>query len=328
MKILITGCAGFIGYHLSKKLSLNNDKIFGIDNLNNYYDVDLKKKRLNNLSSKNFFFSKIDIKDYKNLKKFFKKNKFDIVYHLAAQAGVRYSIFNPETYFENNLKGFFNILECCREFKIKNLIFASTSSVYGKQKKFPLKENYLTDKPLSFYAATKKCNEIMAYSYSQIYNLKCTALRFFTVFGPFGRPDMALYKFSNSIFKNKNLELYNSGNHTRDFTYIDDVIIYLERFKKKKQDNFFEVFNVCSNKPINLKKYLNYIEKNLDKKAKIKNLKLQQGDVVKTHGDNKKIKEHLGNHIFKKIDTGINEFIVWFKRYKKKIKFNFYRLFV
>ena len=318
MKILITGCAGFIGYHLSKKLSLNNDKIFGIDNLNNYYDVDLKKKRLNNLSSKNFSFSKIDIKDYKNLKKFFKKNRFDIVYHLAAQAGVRYSIFNPETYFENNLKGFFNILECCREFKIKNLIFASTSSVYGKQKKFPLKENYLTDKPLSFYAATKKCNEIMAYSYSQIYNLKCTALRFFTVFGPFGRPDMALYKFSNSIVKNKNLELYNSGNHTRDFTYIDDVIIYLERFKKKKQDNFFEVFNVCSNKPINLKKYLNYIEKNLDKKAKIKNLKLQQGDVVKTHGDNKKIKEHLGNHIFKKIDKEINEFIVWFKRYKKK----------
>jgi UDP-glucuronate 4-epimerase len=318
MKILITGCAGFIGYHLSKKLSLNNDKIFGIDNLNNYYDVDLKKKRLNNLSSKNFSFSKIDIKDYKNLKKFFKKNRFDIVYHLAAQAGVRYSIFNPETYFENNLKGFFNILECCREFKIKNLIFASTSSVYGKQKKFPLKENYLTDKPLSFYAATKKCNEIMAYSYSQIYNLKCTALRFFTVFGPFGRPDMALYKFSNSIVKNKNLELYNSGNHTRDFTYIDDVIIYLERFKKKKQDNFFEVFNVCSNKPINLKKYLYYIEKNLDKKAKIKNLKLQQGDVVKTHGDNKKIKEHLGNHIFKKIDTGINEFIVWFKRYRKK----------
>ena len=235
MKILITGCAGFIGYHLSKKLSLNNDKIFGIDNLNNYYDVDLKKKRLNNLSSKNFSFSKIDIKDYKNLKKFFKKNRFDIVYHLAAQAGVRYSIFNPETYFENNLKGFFNILECCREFKIKNLIFASTSSVYGKQKKFPLKEKYLTDKPLSFYAATKKCNEIMAYSYSQIYNLKCTALRFFTVFGPFGRPDMALYKFSNSIVKNKNLELYNSGNHTRDFTYIDDVIIYLERFKKKKQ---------------------------------------------------------------------------------------------
>tara|TARA_B100000927_G_scaffold291238_1_gene292510 strand:+ start:1377 stop:2333 length:957 start_codon:yes stop_codon:yes gene_type:complete len=318
MKILITGCAGFIGYHLSKKLSLNNDKIFGIDNLNNYYDVDLKKKRLNNLSSKNFFFSKIDIKDFNNLKKFFKKNKFDIVYHLAAQAGVRYSIFNPETYFENNLKGFFNILECCRKFKVKNLIFASTSSVYGKQKKFPLKENYSTDRPISFYAATKKCNEIMAYSYSEIYKLKCTALRFFTVFGPFGRPDMALFKFSSSIVKNKKLELYNSGNHTRDFTFIDDVIIYLERFKNKKQSNYFEVFNVCSNKPISLKKYLSYIEKNLKLKAKVKKLKLQQGDVVKTHGENKKIKKHLGNHIFKKIDLGIHHFIIWFKKYSKK----------
>ena len=318
MKILITGCAGFIGYHLSKKLSLNNDKIFGIDNLNNYYDVDLKKKRLNNLSSKNFFFFKIDIKDFNNLKKFFKKNKFDIVYHLAAQAGVRYSIFNPETYFENNLKGFFNILECCRKFKVKNLIFASTSSVYGKQKKFPLKENYSTDRPISFYAATKKCNEIMAYSYSEIYKLKCTALRFFTVFGPFGRPDMALFKFSSSIVKNKKLELYNSGNHTRDFTFIDDVIIYLERFKNKKQSNYFEVFNVCSNKPISLKKYLSYIEKNLKLKAKVKKLKLQQGDVVKTHGENKKIKKHLGNHIFKKIDLGIHHFIIWFKKYSKK----------
>jgi len=318
MKILITGCAGFIGYHLSKKLSLNNDKIFGIDNLNDYYDVDLKKKRLDDLKADNFFFSKIDITDYKNLKIFFKKNQFDIVYHLAAQAGVRYSIHNPETYFDNNLKGFFNLLECCREYKIKNLFFASTSSVYGKQKKFPLKENFSTDKPLSFYAATKKCNEIMAYSYSEIYKLKCTALRFFTVYGPLGRPDMALYKFSKSIVQNKNLELYNMGNHTRDFTFIDDVINYLEKFKNIKQKNFFEIFNVCSNKPISLIKYLNLIEKNLKKKAKVKKLKLQQGDVVKTHGDNKKIKKHLGNHIFKKIDLGINEFIEWFKNYSKK----------
>ncbi len=318
MKILITGCAGFIGYHLAKKLFLSNDKIFGIDNLNNYYDIDLKKKRLNNLKSKNFFFYKIDIKNYKKLSKLFKKNKFDIVYHLAAQAGVRYSIKNPESYFDNNLKGFFNILECCRKFKVKNLIFASTSSVYGKQKKFPLKENYSTDRPISFYAATKKCNEIMAYSYSEIYKLKCTALRFFTVFGPFGRPDMALYKFSSSIVKNEKLELYNSGKHIRDFTFIDDVIIYLERFKNKKQSNYFEVFNVCSNKPISLKKYLNYIEKNLGLKAKVKKLKLQQGDVVKTHGENKKIKKHLGNHIFKKIDVGIHRFIIWFKKYSKK----------
>lgn len=318
MKILVTGCAGFIGYHLSKKLSLKNDTIFGIDNLNDYYDVDLKKTRLNNLKAKNFFFSKIDITDYKKLKNFFKKNQFDIVYHLAAQAGVRYSIYSPETYFDNNLKGFFNLLECCREYKIKNLIFASTSSVYGKQKKFPLKEKFSTDKPLSFYAATKKCNEIMAYSYSEIYKLKCTALRFFTVFGPLGRPDMALYKFSKSILQNKNLELYNMGNHTRDFTFIDDVIHYLEKFKNKKQKNVFEIFNVCSNKPISLIKYLNLIEKKLNKKAKVKKLKLQLGDVVKTHGDNKKIKKYLGNHIFKKIDLGINEFIEWFKNHSYK----------
>jgi len=318
MKILVTGCAGFIGFHLSKKLCLKNDEIFGIDNLNNYYDVDLKKKRLNDLKADNFFFSKIDITDYKNLNNFFKRKSFDIVYHLAAQAGVRYSIHSPETYFDNNLKGFFNLLECCREYKVKNLIFASTSSVYGKQKKFPLKENFSTDKPLSFYAATKKCNEIMAYSYSEIYKLKCIGLRFFTVFGPFGRPDMALYKFSKSIEQNKNLELYNRGNHIRDFTFIDDVINYLDKFKYKKQKNFFEIFNVCSNKPISLIKYLNIIEKSLKKKAKVKNLKLQQGDVVKTHGDNKKIKKYLGNHAFKKIDEGINEFTEWFKKYSKK----------
>ena len=315
MRILITGCAGFIGYHLSKSLLLKNDTIFGIDNLNNYYDIKLKKKRLQNLNSINFFFSKIDINNLKDLRKYFKKNKFDIVYHLAAQAGVRHSIYNPEKYFDNNLKGFFNILECCREFKVKNLIFASTSSVYGKQNNFPLSENYTTDKPLSFYAATKKCNEIMAYSYSQIYKMKCTGIRFFTVYGPYGRPDMALYKFSESIIKNKNLDLYNSGNHTRDFTFIDDVIFYLEKLKNKKQKNLYEVFNICSNKPISLIKYLNLIEKKFHKKAKINKLKLQKGDVVKTHGDNKKIKKYLGDHYFKKINDGIDEFIEWFKKY-------------
>ena len=315
MKILITGCAGFIGYHLSKSLLNTTDKIFGIDNLNNYYDINLKKKRLINLKSKNFYFSKIDIKNYKDLRSFFKKNKFDITYHLAAQAGVRYSISNPETYFDNNLKGFFNILECCREFKIKNLIFASTSSVYGKQNNFPLNEKNSTDKPLSFYAATKKCNEIMAYSYSEIYKLKCTAIRFFTVYGPMGRPDMALYKFSDSLKKNKNLELYNSGKHTRDFTFIDDVINYLKKFKINKQKKSFEIFNICSNNPVSLIKYLNTIEKNFNKKAKIKRLKLQKGDVVKTHGDNTKIKKLFGNNKFTSIEKGIGKFVKWFKNY-------------
>jgi len=315
MKILITGCAGFIGYHLSKSLLNTKDKIFGIDNLNDYYDIELKKKRLVNLKSKNFYYSKIDIKNFKNLRDFFKKNKFDIVYHLAAQAGVRYSISNPDTYFDNNLKGFFNILECCREYKIKNLIFASTSSVYGKQKHFPLNEKCSTDKPLSFYAATKKCNEIMAYSYSEIYKLKCTAIRFFTVYGPLGRPDMALYKFSQSLNKNKNLELYNRGKHSRDFTFIDDVIYYLKKFKKNKQKKYFDIFNICSNNSVSLIKYLNTIEKNFNKKAKIKKLKLQKGDVVKTHGDNTKIKKLIGNNKFTSIENGISKFIKWFKNY-------------
>ena len=316
MKILITGCAGFIGYYLSKSLSKKKDKIIGIDNLNNYYDINLKKSRLSNLKSKNFSYTKIDIKNYKKLRDFFKKNKFDIVYHLAAQAGVRYSIESPATYFDNNLKGFFNILECCREFKIKNLIFASTSSVYGKQKNFPLNEKNSTDKPLSFYAATKKCNEIMAYSYSEIYKLKCTAIRFFTVYGPLGRPDMALYKFSESIKQNKNLELYNSGNHTRDFTFIDDVILYLKEFRKNKQKKNFEAYNICSNNPVSLIKYLNIIEKNFNKKAKIKKLKLQKGDVVKTHGDNTKIKSLFGKNKFTSVDKGISQFVNWFKKYR------------
>ena len=316
MKILITGCAGFIGYYLSKSLINNKDKVYGIDNLNNYYDINLKKKRLVNLNTQNFYFSKIDIKNYKKLRDFFKKNKFDLVYHLAAQAGVRYSILSPETYFDNNLKGFFNILECCREFKIKNLIFASTSSVYGKQNNFPLSEKTSTDQPLSFYAATKKCNEIMAYSYSEIYKLKCTAIRFFTVYGPMGRPDMALYKFSDSINNNKSLKLYNSGKHTRDFTFIDDVVLYLKKFRSNKQKNYYEIYNICSNNPVSLMRYLEVIEKNFKKKTKINKLKLQKGDVIKTHGDNTKIKRLFGNIKFTNIEKGVSKFVKWFKNYE------------
>ena len=316
MKYLVTGCAGFIGYYLSKSLINNKDKVYGIDNLNNYYDINLKKKRLVNLNTQNFYFSKIDIKNYKKLRDFFKKNKFDLVYHLAAQAGVRYSILSPETYFDNNLKGFFNILECCREFKIKNLIFASTSSVYGKQNNFPLSEKTSTDQPLSFYAATKKCNEIMAYSYSEIYKLKCTAIRFFTVYGPMGRPDMALYKFSDSINNNKSLKLYNSGKHTRDFTFIDDVVLYLKKFRSNKQKNYYEIYNICSNNPVSLMRYLEVIEKNFKKKTKINKLKLQKGDVIKTHGDNTKIKRLFGNIKFTNIEKGVSKFVKWFKNYE------------
>ena len=316
MNILVTGCSGFIGYHLCLKLLNTKNKIYGLDNLNNYYDLKLKKERLKNLKRKNFFFEQIDITNKKKLNNLVKKNKIQIIYHLAAQAGVRYSILNPSTYFDNNLKGFFNILETSRENKVKHLIFASTSSVYGKKKIFPLNENDNTDQPLSFYAATKKCNEIMAYSYSEIYKLKCTGVRFFTVYGPYGRPDMALYKFSESLIRKKWLNLFNKGNHTRDFTYIDDVIHFLEKMKNVKQKNNYSIYNVCSSRPIGLMKYLNEIEKNLQSKAKIKYMNLQKGDVIKTHGDNKKIIKRFGRHKFVSVDQGVKKFTSWFKSYK------------
>lgn len=315
MKILVTGSAGFIGFHLCKKLLKNNkDKICGIDNLNSYYDKNLKISRLKNLRNINFIFRKIDITNYNSLKKLFKKKKFDIVYHLAAQAGVRFSIINPKAYFDSNLKGFFNILEVCKEYKVKHLIFASTSSVYGMQNKFPLEESFSTDKPLSFYAATKKCNEIMAYSYSHIYKLKCTAVRFFTVFGPFGRPDMALYKFAESIKCNKKIYLYNYGKHSRDFTYIDDVIYYLFKIKNSQSNDKFEIYNICSNYSVKLIKYLSYIKKFFINKPKIKKIGLQKGDVIKTHGSNSKVKKNFGKIAFTKVEDGVNHFMNWFLR--------------
>ncbi|MDC3156881.1 NAD-dependent epimerase/dehydratase family protein, partial [Pelagibacteraceae bacterium] len=210
MTILITGCAGFIGYHISNHLIKNKkNNVYGIDNLNAYYDINLKKKRLSLLTkNSNFKFNKIDIKHYQKLENFFLKKKIKVIIHLAAQAGVRYSINSPRTYVDNNITGFFNILEISRKYKIKHLLFASSSSVYGSYNKLPLNEDMNTDKPDSFYAATKKCNEVMAYSYSNLYNIKITGLRFFTVYGPFGRPDMALFKFTQNIFNNKTIKLH------------------------------------------------------------------------------------------------------------------------
>ena len=225
MTILVTGAAGFIGYHLIGKALNKNKEVIGIDNINSYYDINLKKDRINNLKkNKKFSFYKVDLSNYKKLNNIVKKNKIKIIIHLAAQAGVRYSIKNTRTYFKSNLEGFFNILEVSRHNKIKHLIYASTSSVYGDSKKFPLNENDRTDQPLSFYAATKKSNEVMAHSYSYIYKLPCTGVRFFTVYGPFGRPDMALFKFTKNIINNHPIELFNNGYHLRDFTYVDDVV--------------------------------------------------------------------------------------------------------
>ena len=319
MKVLITGCCGFIGYNLCLKLlKKKNIRIYGIDNLNSYYDINLKKKRLSILkTSKNFTFNKIDISKYNNLKKFFKKNKYDIVINLAAQSGVRYSIKNPSNYFESNVIGFFNVLELSRIFKIKHFIFASTSSVYGNSNKFPLKEEQKTEKPLSFYAASKKTNEILAYSYSNIYKLPCTGLRFFTVYGPYGRPDMALYLFTKAIFNSKKVNLFNNGNHVRDYTYIDDVVNSVEKIITKKPDGAvpYSIYNVASSRPKKLKEFLKNIEKTIGKRAKINYLDMQQGDVYKTHGSTNKLINKIKYRPKMKLSEGIKRFVEWYKKY-------------
>ncbi len=318
MKILITGAAGFIGYYISKKLLSLNKTIIGIDNLNEYYDVKIKKDRIKNLKNyKNFQFIKIDLGDLKKLDNLFKKYEIKYVVHLAAQAGVRYSIKNPSIYFKSNIEGFFNILELGRKYKIKHLIFASTSSVYGNSKKFPLNESENTDKPLSFYAASKKSNEIMAYSYSNIYKIPSTAVRFFTVYGPFGRPDMALFKFTNKILKNKKINLFNNGKHTRDFTYIDDIINGLLKLINAPPKKIipYQVYNIGNGNPQKLIKYLKEIEKNLNKKAKIKKIPLQKGDVIKTHADIKLINKKVNYNSNTDIGEGIKIFIEWYKKY-------------
>ena len=319
MNILITGCAGFIGFHLCNKI-LQNKKlnIFGIDNLNDYYDVKLKKDRLKILNNnKKFKFFKIDINNKEKIIKNFKQNKYDVVINLAAQAGVRHSISNPQAYFDSNLTGFFNIIDASRTFEIKHFIYASTSSVYGESKDFPLKENIGTSKPMSFYAATKKCNEIIAYSYSNIYNMHCTALRFFTVYGPFGRPDMALFSFCNSILKNKSLNLFNKGKHIRDFTHVYLVTEYLKNIitKPSKEKIPHSIFNIGSDEPKSLKFFLKTIEDRLNKKAKVKLLKKQKGDVYKTHADISKISKLIKTDIRLNLKEGIDGFVTWYKDY-------------
>ena len=319
-KILITGCAGFIGYHLTAKLIKEKKYlIYGIDSLNNYYDINLKKKRLANLkkiSTSKFNFYKIDLKKFKKIQDLFKKNKIDYVFHLAAQAGVRYSITNPDTYIDNNLVGFYNLIKLSATFKVKHFMFASSSSVYGNVKKFPVNENDNTDSPLSLYAATKKSNEVMAFSFSNIYKIPCTALRFFTVYGPYGRPDMALFKFSEKILNNKKIDLYNNGNHERDFTYIDDAVKMVLKVIKKipKKKSFFQVFNIATGKPKKLFQYLRIIEKNLKKKAKINYLPLQKGDVIKTHS---KVRGNIRLKNTTSIEKGIKMFITWYLSYLK-----------
>jgi len=322
MRILVTGCAGFIGYHLCLKL-LNNktNKVFGIDNINNYYDINLKKKRLSNLKKKfkKFIFYKKDICDLNFLHNNFLKNKYDIVIHLAAQAGVKYSIDNPKVYIESNIFGFFNILEVSRINKIKHLIYASTSSVYGSNNNFPLQEDADTNHPLSFYAATKKSNEVMAHSYSNIHSLPCTGIRLFTVYGPYGRPDMSLFKFTKAILDSKKVNLFNFGKHIRDFTYIDDatnaIVQLINKPSRKKIP--YSIYNIASSRPQNLKFFLKTIEKILGKKAKIQYKKLQPGDINKTYASIKLLQKKIDFVPNTDIQQGIENFINWYKENKK-----------
>lgn len=311
MKILITGVAGFIGFSLAKKLCENSKNlVFGIDSLNKYYSIKLKNKRLNILNKKkNFFFYKINIAENNKLNIFFKNNKkFDYIFHFAAQAGVRYSYNDPAEYVSSNIHGFLNLLENLIRIKPKKIFYASSSSVYGDVKKFPVNENNRLS-PKNIYGVSKKLNEKIASFYERTHRLKLVGLRFFTVYGPWGRPDMFCFKLFKAMVENKIFYLFNYGNHERDFTYIDDVILILEKLllKKKLSHN---IYNICSSNPVNIKKIIRKF------KIKIKYKPLNFYETLKTHGDNKRIVDEIENHSFTKIDIGIIKTLEWYKKYK------------
>ena len=331
MKILITGSSGFIGFHLSKQLLEKGHKIHGIDNMNKYYDVKLKKARLRILRKyKNFSFTKIDIENDKKLKTIFNKFKPKISIHLAAQAGVRYSIDNPRVYLKSNITGTYNIIEASHLNKVKHLIIASSSSVYGANRKIPFKEIDKTETQLSIYAATKKANESMAHSYSNIWKIPITMLRFFTVYGPWGRPDMALFKFTKGILKNKKIDIYNYGRMYRDFTYIDDIISGISLLinkapsaspkKKYKNDSLssvapFRILNIGNTKKVFLLNFIKQIEIELGKKASRNYMPLQKGDVKQTLSNSSLLKKITGYNPKTNYKTGIKNFINWYKKY-------------
>ena len=313
-KILITGSAGFIGYNFSKYLLNNsNHKIIGFDNLNNYYSVKIKKNRLKELNKyKNFKFFKIDLKDNKKVTKLFNK-QIDAVYHLAAQAGVRYSLKNPRVYLDSNVQGFFNLIENIKIKNIKKFFYASSSSVYGDSKKFPLTEVDPIN-PKNFYGLSKKNNEEMVDIYFKDSKTKCIGFRFFTVFGEFGRPDMLIYQYLESIFNTKKIfYLNNYGNHTRDFTYINDVCEIMFKLLNKKIFKAHQVFNICSNKPIKITSIMKFINANFFIKPKIKKREFQLADVKKTHGQNKKINLYVGKRKFYNIRDALRNTCQWYK---------------
>ena len=333
-KILVTGAAGFIGFHLSQRLLDAGDTVVGIDNLNDYYDVNLKKSRLARLENhRRFRFIRMDLADREGIAALFKKEAFELVVHLAAQAGVRYSIINPYAYIDSNLVGFINILEGCRQQKVQHLVFASSSSVYGANTLMPFSVHHNVDHPLSLYAATKKANELMAHTYASLYNLPCTGLRFFTVYGPWGRPDMALFLFTKAILEDQPIDVYNQGNMKRDFTYIDDIIEGVYRVAAKipapnpkwqgdhpdPATSFapYKIYNIGNNHPVELIYFIETLEKNLHKKAKKIFLPMQPGDVPATCADVDDLMADVGFKPATSIEEGIKKFLSWYKDYYK-----------
>jgi UDP-glucuronate 4-epimerase len=334
-KILITGAAGFIGFYLCKKLVECDDEVIGLDNLNDYYDINLKMDRLKQVEGrKNFQFLKMDITDKDAIAKLFSEKRFDIVVNLAAQAGVRYSLTNPHAYIENNIVGFLNILEGCRYHKVKHFIFASSSSVYGANTKMPFSVHQNVDHPVSLYGATKKANELMAHAYSSLYNLPCTGLRFFTVYGPWGRPDMVLFLFTKAILEGKPIEVFNYGNMKRDFTYIDDIIECVVRVMDKNPEPNprwgsddadpgtsyapYKLYNIGNNNPVELMRFIEILEDCLGKKAEKNLLPLQAGDVIATCADVDDLIKEVGFKPATPIEEGIKKFVEWYREYYKE----------
>ncbi len=333
-KILVTGAAGFIGFHLSKKLLDNGWHVTGIDNLNDYYDVNLKQSRLDQLTPhESFNFQKIDLKNKEEVLTLFEKEQFEYIVNLAAQAGVRYSLINPYAYIESNINGFMNILEGCRAVKVKHLVYASSSSVYGANTKMPFSVHHNVDHPVSLYAATKKSNELMAHTYSNLYNIPTTGLRFFTVYGPWGRPDMALFLFTKAIIKGEPIDVFNNGKMKRDFTYVADIVEGVFKvitkipqpnpeWNSESPDSAtsfapYQLFNIGNNKPVELMRYIEILEDKLKKKA-IKNfLPLQPGDVPDTYADVDDLVKAVDFKPNMDIEQGISNFVNWYRSYYK-----------
>ncbi len=332
MTYLITGAAGFIGFHLSKRLLAQGKSVVGIDNLSDYYDVNLKKTRLRELEENSeFTFYKLDLVDREGVENLFSENKFDYVVNLAAQAGVRYSLTNPHAYIDCNIVGFLNILEGCRHNDVKHLVFASSSSVYGANTNMPFSVHHNVDHPVSLYAATKKSNELMAHTYSSLYKLPCTGIRFFTVYGPLGRPDMALFLFTRAILENKPIDVFNHGKMKRDFTYIDDIVEGVVRLIDKvpepdpdwNGDNPdsatsyapYRIYNIGNNNPVELMKFIEVLEDCLGKKAKKNLLPIQPGDVPETYADVDDLAEDVGFKPATPIEEGIKKFVEWYREY-------------